>query len=714
MSCENSPIDKARPSIARIFKKAILDGDWRAEQFDKGLTHIHDWVASIPVLEHLTVSKEARDVHEFTRSFNEDIAKATMDAAEIAKWLKNELSDEDSITLTRVLSGDMDKANLPEHLKATYKMFRGKLDDNTKLLVKYGALDEQNVMDDYLKRYYSKYLDDTAGLKDRFASKFSGKLGEYFKRKDLSHEQRVELGLIEDADFVISNTLLEQRKQILKAKLLKQMADELSIPEPKDGFKEGYKRVSDATVGGGIKRYGALAGRFVPEKVHTALTDVQVIKEVGTAALILNKWIGLVDHIKVNVTVKNPGTHVYNVTSNMQLAYLKGDIRALSDVIRMAATDKKKFKKLVKLARELGLNSELDDFMSVVKDFTPESAKKSSRSHLVWSVFKNLYMSEDSMAGKAMRKTYAMEDEIFKLANFYKQIKGKKMGRASAKKAMREAMADYVDYQTPLPTFIRWIDKLGVMPFTHYVWKSTPRVARMIVKHPYKYVLMQIALMESGASMFNDDDHLSKPGWASDKLNLFNAKQWVSIGSDRWLNLGRSLPGVRWGKLEFDGGFVGGIAMIMMGKDPLWGSDFVNEFDSTAQHWSKVAQKMAQYYAPSLTFGRYAQRGIRKATNFHPPKNAYGDELSWREMMLRPLGVREFNSKKELNKHLKNVVKQWSGGYINTQERDEEIALIKEYAKKNKIQIKEKSFNRYLKKAEKEGPKPLTGYVLPN
>lgn len=714
MSCEKSPIDKARPSISRIIKSVLLDGDWRAKQFDKGLDKVHTLFESVPGLDWFTVSKEARAVHEFTRGFNEDVAKATMDAAEIAKWLKSELSKDDSITLTRVLAGDLDKADLPEHLKATYKMFRGKLDDNTRLLVKYGALDEKNVMDDYLKRYYSKYLNDTTGLKERLTSKFGGKLGEYFKRKDLSHEQRIELGLIEDADFVISNTLLEQRKQILKAKLLKQMADELSIPEPKNGFKEGYERVSDATAGGGIKRYGALAGRYVPKKVYTALTDMQVVREISTPALILNKWIGVVDHIKVNVTVKNPGTHVYNVTSNLQLAYLKGDIRALSEVIRMAATDQKKFKKLVKLARELGLNSELDDFMDLVKDFTPESAKKSSRSHLVWSVFKNLYMSEDSMAGKAMRKTYAMEDEIFKLANFYKQIKGRKMGRASAKKAMREAMADYVDYQTPLPTFIRWIDKLGVMPFTHYVWKSTPRVARIIVKHPYRYALLQIALLESGASMFNDDDYLSKPGWASDKLNLFNAKQWIHIGSDRWLNLGRSLPGVRWGKLEFDGGFVGGIAMIMMGKDPLWGSDFVSKFDSNAQHWSKVAQKLAQYYAPAITFGRYAQRGIRKATNFHPPKDAYGEELSWNEMLLRPLGVRKFNSKKELNKHLHDVVKQWSGGYINTQERDDEIAMIKEYAKKNKIQIKEKSFNRYLKKVEKEGPKPLTGYVLPN
>ena len=688
------PIDGVMKDVASIFKNALIDGEYRVQKFDAALTHVHDWANTIPGLKYLTVSKEAREIHEFTRGFNDDIAKSTADANKIALWLRDSLSDDDSITLTRVLGGDLAKADLPEHLRATYEMLRKKLDANTQQLVKLGALAEEHAMENYLKRYYAQFLKDRSG--------FGIKLGKYFARKNMSHEERVKLGLIEDADFVVANTLLEQRKQLLKAKLLQQLANEIAEEEPKDG----YVKVSDESAGGGIKRYGALAGKYVPEEVDRVLQDMQVLKEVGRMANLVQSWMGIVDHIKVNVTVKNPGTHIYNVLSNLQLAFLKGDLSAVADVMRMMVLDRKKFGKLVSLARDLGLNSELDDFEGLVRDFTPKSLQKESGiSHLLWLLPKNLYMAEDTVTGRAVRKIYAAEDEIFKLANFYKQIKGKTVSKAKAKMMLRDAMSDYVDYQTPLPTAVRMIDKIGVMPFTHYVWKSTPRVARTIVKHPYKYVLLQVALLETGASMFGDDDYLKKPEWAADKLNLFNAKQWMHLGEgDLWLNLGRSLPGVRWGRLEFDGGFIGGIATVMQGKDPLWGSKFVSPYDNNAQLWFKIGQKLAENYAPSLTYGRYMQKAVRKATGFHASKNAYGEEASWKELLLRPLGIREFNSKKELQKHLHAVIKQWKGGRLNDAEMKREINTVFAYAKKHKMKIDRRKLNRYIRHARKTKP----------
>lgn len=700
--CPKDPIDKVEKQTKNIFASVLLDGEYRARQFDKGLTKVHDWFNTKKGLEYFTVSKEARDIHEFTRGFNDDVAKSTNEANKIALWLRDGLSETDSITLTRVLGGDMELSKLPEHLQATYTMLRNKLDANTQSLVKLGALDEANTMENYLKRYYSQYLKDKTG--------FGIKLGKFFARKDLSHEQRVSLGLLEDADFVVANTLLEQRKQILKAKLLKQLADEVGVDEA----GEGLVRVSDESAGGGIKRFGALAGKYVPEEVDKVLKDMQVLKEVGRMANLVQSWMHVIDHIKVNVTVKNPGTHIYNVLSNLQLAFLKGDLSATADVVRMMVTDRKKFKKLVNMARDLGLNSELDDIEGLTRDFTPKSIKKEQGiSHLLWAIPKNLYMAEGTAAGKVARSVYAAEDEIFKLANFYKQIKGKTVSKATAKKMMREAMADYVDYQTPLPTAVRMIDKLGVMPFTHYVWKSTPRVARTIVKHPYKYALMQVALLEMGASMFGDDDHLQKPEWAKDKLNLFNAKQWVHIGDgDQWLNMGRSLPGIRWGKLEFDGGFIGGLATIMQGKDPLWGNKFTSSYDNDAQHWFKVAQKLTENYAPSLTYGRYMQKGVRKATGYHPSKNAYGETATWKELLLRPLGVREFNSKKEMRGHLNDVVKQWKSGRLNDDEMKSELDNITAYAKKHKIKVDKKKLNAYIRRAKKTRPEVTSSWWL--
>ena len=272
-------------------------------------------------------------------------------------------------------------------------------------------------------------------------------------------------------------------------------------------------------------------------------------------------------------------------------------------------------------------------------------------------------------------------------------------------------MADYVDYSAPLPPIVRRLDRNGVFPFSHYVWKSTPRVAKMIAKNPMKFALLQYALLESGASLFSDDDNFEKPTWAGDNgfagitkyipSNLFGAKQWVQMEDDEFLNLGRALPGMRMGGLAFDGGFVGSFLSIAQGRDPLWRSKIYEESDNTLQAVFKSLQKFAENYAPPMTLGRYAQRAVKKATGFKPPKNSYGEELGWDEFGYRIVGVRKFNREKEIIKHYKAVVREFKDGNIEMEEMDEKLRDILTYAEEHNIYIDMDKIYKYEKRYKK-------------
>jgi len=871
MKCDN-PTDKI--NYKNLFK---LGTKTYEKEVDKVFDKIERWfdkkIKDTP-LRYLTVPKEMREVGEFINAYRAETVDIARQANKLADFLRDELTDEDSIALTRALAGD-DTA--PAHLQKLYDRFRKVIDQNAKKLVDNGALAEENVIKDYLKRYYKEYLEK----KGKFSTTFS----KLYKRKDLTHEQRLELGLIEQADFVIANTILEQNIQLKKAKLLKRIADEFAVDDPfvvekskkkleedmrllisqikkikrtidskkneisqyisnqkkkreeklnrlreqllkvqeslenlkiekqkiekkiddfikdnsidsldKDKFakemtselnektkklnkkissiksrikkiqeneknkisefkdlevlkekvkqqkdrehklkelenqqkkleqaikkenekldiskntleQKGYKRVSDETIGGGIYKYGALAGKYVPESVYIQLNQAQLVKN-ALSYLEKNYLTQFIDHIKVNVTVKNPGTHLYNVMSNLSVAYLNGDLGALAKVTKMMIFDRKKFKKLVDLARKFGLNNEIEDYEHATVGINPKKDK-----NILVKVLKNFYFAEGTIAGKSIRKVYGMEDEIFKLASFYRRIEGKKMSTKTAQHHFKEAMADYVDYSTPLPPLVKVLDKNGVFPFTHYIWKSTPRVAKIIAKNPIKYVLLQIALLESGASLLGKDDNYEKPDWANDKgfagyfkflpSNLFGAKQWVKLHDDEYLNIGRALPGMRMGGLAFDGGFVGSFLSIMQGKDPLWGSKLYKESDNTLQALFKSLQKFSENYAPPLTYGRYGQRLAKKATGFHPKKNDYKEEMGYDEILYQMLGVRKFNSSKHLLEHYKATLKAYANGKMSQDELDKKLRAILIYAEEHNIDMDmgkaDKSYRRYTK-----------------
>ncbi|MDR2081786.1 MAG: hypothetical protein LBP54_07890 [Campylobacteraceae bacterium] len=451
-------VDKAFDKVGAIIHKA-----------DKGAMNLTDKPAKGALRKafgdsFVTFSKTFEDVGEMVENLRNATRQIYEQAASRREMLDKLLTPEDKVALHKALDGNMDPKDLPKHLESLYNNIRKLIDDNANALIKAGALKEKYKIDDYLKRYYKKHYEEK---KVFFTSYFNKK--KFKARKDLTYDERIALEMIEDSSIVVPNTIAEQRTQLVKANFLKQVADRYGVDEE----IEGFVRMSDETVGGGIMKYGALGGKYVPREVAYAIKDANIFKE--NLSFLEDVWYPVIDHIKVNVTVKNPTTHLYNFLSNFTLSFLHGDMRALGRMFRLMTADKDGWKELVKRANAQGIVSKLGDFEDGLKNVKLEKGD-----NIVSAILKNIYMAEGTKTGDFMRKAYGWEDLLFKIAHFDKLTRQ----GVSDEIAARAAKEAYVNYAKPLPAFVRMLDKTGLSPFLGYTYRSTPMVLKAIAKHP--------------------------------------------------------------------------------------------------------------------------------------------------------------------------------------------------------------------------------------
>lgn len=547
------------------------------------------------------------------------------------------LSQEDNKSLIKSLNGDISRADLKPTLFPFYDKFRAIIDKNATELVNAGVLDSKDKIENYLKRYYKDYIDNGVNKSSSLA------YDKLKKRKDLTYDERIALGMIEDATFVISKTIAEQNVLLQKAKVLQSLADNFAS----DVEIEGYIRISDATAKKGLKKYGPLSGKWVHPDVKREMDYARIVdEEMGKFEKFLYP---IIDHLKVNLTVKNPVTHIYNIASNLLLAGLNGDLLSVGKVLNMRATNPTKFKELVRTANKYGLNSYLDDFEKAELELNPDKT-----TNIAVTLYKNLYMTKDSKVGGAVRNLYDWEDKIFKIASFYKLMEE----GLDEKSAFKEAINTYVDYSTPLPAGLKVLDKSGLMPFLHYQYKSTPAVAKVMAKHPIRTLLLATGAASLGLTSFqNDDKELKLPEWANDKFNLLGIAEWLDLGNGYYLNAGRMIPGTKF-EFEFGGIVKSAIDIMFQGKTPL-GYNIADKYDDKLEQYGKRALAMSENFLPSLTLGRYAQRsieiGLGKAGIVEPKQNYYGEDMGYPELIQRAVGVRRFNEEKELKTKLKEA-----------------------------------------------------------
>ena len=678
MSNEKCPLKQIQERSGKLLDKWALKVDSAFEKASEKLDKAAKWAdENIPFAgELLDVRDHAKEIDELLGEYHRATAAIYTQAGQFKEYL-GKLSLGNRKAMFKALDGEMDPSELPEHVRPLYEKVRKTIDDGAQALVDAGALESKNVIKDYIKHYYKKHLDE-AKENSRIAKAL--RQSKFFARKQMSWEQKQLREIEDDAAFAVTNTILEQKKQLLKAQTLKLFADKFAKdapPEGADGLK--WVRISDESAGGGIKKYGALAGKYVPEDVANALAEAEMLGR--EMAKFNGSYYKLIDHIKVNVTVKNPFTHLYNFGSNMALAFLHGDFNEAVKTTAAWIGRSDQFKKWENLANSLGLDSHLSDLEGLVRPLQSDSG-----GNILTKALKNAYMAEGSYLGDKARYLYSMEDKVFKIARFKKNLeliakdKGfdvndfSKFSADELKAAMKDAQYSYVDYSTHFNGTLKLLDKSGVQPFLHYAMKSTPMVVKAALKRPDRFLMLQAMLAYGGGSAWlgadNENDNLAKPEWAESGAlpNLVGVKSWMRVGTTNWyFNSGRLVPGFRFDgfdKLEFNGGFVGGAINIASGKSTL-GYKIEGEEDSAAEKITKRMLELTKSYFPPISpLGRYGQQLGAQATADVTgldvaPKDYNKDDLGYGGIMARGVGVRRFNKEKEYGKELKKVRKEY-------------------------------------------------------
>lgn len=678
MSNEKCPLKQIQERSGKLLDRWALKVDSAFEKASEKLDEAAKWAdENIPFAgKLLDVRDHAKEIDELLGEYHRTTAAIYTQAGQFKEYL-GKLSLGNRKAMFKALDGEMDPSELPEHVRPLYEKVRKTIDDGAQALVDAGALESKNVIKDYVKHYYKKHLDE-AKENGRIAKAL--RQSKFFARKQMSWEQKQLREIEDDAAFAVTNTILEQKKQLLKAQTLKLFADKFAKdapPEGADGLK--WVRISDESAGGGIKKYGALAGKYVPEDVAKALSEAEMLGR--EMAKFNGAYYKLIDHIKVNVTVKNPFTHLYNFGSNMALAFLHGDFAETIKTTAAWIGRSESFKKWENLANSLGLDSHLSDLEGLVRPL-----QRDAGGNILTKALKNAYMAEGSYLGDKARYLYSMEDKVFKIARFKKNLeliakdKGfdvndfSKFSADELKAAMKDAQYSYVDYSTHFNGTLKLLDKSGVQPFLHYAVKSTPMVVKAALKRPDRFLMMQAVLAYGGGSAWlgadNEQDNLAKPEWAESGAlpNLVGVKSWMRVGGTDWyFNSGRLVPGFRFDgfdKLEFNGGFVGGAINIASGKSTL-GYKIEGEEDSATEKLTKRMLELTKSYFPPISpLGRYGQQLGAQATADVTgldvaPKDYNKDDLGYGGIMARGVGVRRFNKEKEYGKELKKARKEY-------------------------------------------------------
>ena len=675
---EKCPLKEIQKRSNKLLDRWALKVDDAFDKASEKLDETAKWIdENIPFAgELLNIREHGKEIDELLGEYHRTTAAIYTQAGQFKEYL-GKLSLENRKAMFKALDGEMDPEELAEHVRPLYEKVRKTIDDGAQALVDAGALESKNVIKDYIKHYYKKHMDE-AKENSRIAKAL--RQSKFFARKQMSWEQKQLRQIEDDAAFAVTNTILEQKKQLLKAQTLKLFADKFAKDAPPEGA-EGLKwvRMSDESAGGGIKKYGALAGKYVPEDVAKALAEAEMLGR--EMAKFNNMYFKLIDHIKVNVTVKNPFTHLYNFGSNMALAFLHGDFNEAIKTTAAWMKGDKQFKRWETLANSLGLDSHLSDLEGLVKPLQSEAKD----GILTWAL-KEAYMAEGSWSGEKARYLYSMEDKVFKIARFKKNLeliakdKGfdvndfSKFSADELKAAMKDAQYSYVDYSTHFNGTLKMFDKTGVWPFLHYTVKSTPMVLKAALKRPDRFLMMQAVLAYGGGSAWlgadNERDNLAKPEWAESGAlaNLVGVKSWMRVGNTNWyFNSGRLVPGFRFDgfdKLEFSGGFVAGALNIASGKSTL-GYKIESDDDPNVIKITKRLLELTKSYFPPLSpLGRYGQQlgaqGVADITGADiAPKDYNKEELGFGGIIARGAGVRRFNKEKEYGKELKKARKEY-------------------------------------------------------
>lgn len=464
--------------------------------------------------------------------------------------------------------------------------------------------------------------------------------------RDFTKEERMKMGEIRDSMFRFVMGYMRSQKDIALGRLYKHIADTMASHGP----KEGYVQVPDTSIEGtSAKRYGKLAGQWVPEEVmdHLAAADSSETNEIFKVYLKgLSLW-------KEGRTVLNPVSHVNNIVGNVTMAHLAGVSYWDAHKYAAATRDFMKGSKMLTEAKEAGLFggtfnqadllNNMPEQLKVLAGMSESAVKKNAGR--VWNAL-------SFWLRKPMQKAYEGEDLFFRYL-IYRDARKRGVDPDAAVDYAQQYIFNYDD----LPTGARFLRNTA-LPFFSWTYKAVPAMVRSTLEYPWRMAAPaailtaanQAAYMIAASIDGGDDDSLWEillryfrdsefreqvrameageredlPPWLQGKTSIYTPKV-IRMGTDdvtgmpMFLDVSRLMPGGD--MLDTESNVPGGMPLpqpitpggpaisvlsgMLLNFDPFFARPIVERGDDSAEAAEKRISWMYQALAPSIAPGGY-------------------------------------------------------------------------------------------------------------
>lgn len=488
-----------------------------------------------------------------------------------------------------------------------------------------------------------------------------GKVGMW---RDFTLDERTRMGEIQEVRYSTAKTMLQMTRDVETARLLDwvarkeakvmedQIPDEHTVAPAKESMLRSYLptewvQVPDAAIPGtgGLRRYGNLAGRFVPGPVWNDIRQIAGMTDQGDMAKayadILRMW-------KISKTALSPTTHMNNVMSNFIFADLH-DVQAkhILKAIKTWATHKKdkaaadliaeyqdnggdggKFndaerredvmgEMIAELEREVGSNSPT---ASITAAQVVDLIRHREFRQAFASIGQTKTAGLAKVPVKKLMKLYGHEDELFRLAAYIKARDDGLTGRAAGK----FAHDSFLNYEINAP----WVQaaRRSFFPFISFTYRAVPMLARTFADKPWKagkYALVAGALNAAAYAMMgmggDDEDKerallpdeksgkvwgifpkLMRMPWNDEHESpvFLDVRRWIPAGDV--IDFGQGHTAVPVPSPLMPGGPLVVLGELILNKSSFTGKPITMESDTLAEKYGKVGDYLWKAMAPNV------------------------------------------------------------------------------------------------------------------
>lgn len=372
--------------------------------------------------------------------------------------------------------------------------------------------------------------------------------------RDWSKAERERMGEERDAvlRFYIGSTAA--MRDLFMAQAFQKIAANPKLAS--DTAVEGWKHVPDTAVGGGsgIKKYGALGGKWVEPGIENAIQAARLpwrhLDNPGWQK-VMDVYLGGLTAFKVGKTVLAPVAHFNNFVSNITATIMAGQNPA--EILYRGVKGLHEKGRYFTEAQDHGLID--NDFVANETDLKNWLATM-ERKGVVQNVAEGHPIEAIKTTMQHASDLYQLGDSVYKMG-LYSHLRDKGLDPVEATKEANKYYFDYSD----VPVGVKAVRDFYI-PFATYTYKALPMLAESAVKTPWRAVGVMSAIEAltaySYATLYGDDgsqrreeEERLRPDYAKGRTFFGQKEARLPVNSlnaageeiGKTLNISRIMPG---------------------------------------------------------------------------------------------------------------------------------------------------------------------------